>query len=164
MIKKTLLIIGYVVIILTMLVVFFADFSLIRGLYENQRQIDSMKEEAILKEQFYNNIEKICLEYALGNNEILVQKFDGFLKTNNISKERLLDYIKRLERYNSIKYENYLTEQKLLEDSFNNGEISKENFELSKDLLLKNYETSLNSLSDYFSSKEKTIFENGMEL
>lgn len=164
MIKKTLSIMGYIVIILTISVVFFTGLSRIIGrLYENQLVSDSMKEEAILKKQFYNNIEELCLEYALGENQILIQKFDDFLNTNHINKEHLLDYIRRLEIYNSLKYEDYLAQQKSLEDSFNRGEISKKTFKSNQEILLKKYENSLNSLIDYFSSNEKMIFENAKE-
>lgn len=164
--KKTLLVRGVGVILSTLLVVLLGGCSFIGEMQKIQEQIrleEEAKQEEDRLKSLYEKINEIGIEYYLGKNEALITQFEVFLEKNFISKERIFNCMERLNKYNNIKYENYLEEIEQLKNELNKNLISSEEFEQKSKYLEEKYEASKNRLDDYFTKEERVIFENSKE-
>ena len=118
-----------------------------------------IQEEEAEKVDFYEKVEQICLKYASGENEVLNEKFNLFLAENSISPESILNYVERLQTYNSDRRTELIKSEEDLKNS-----LPQEEFEAKREILLKEYINSLNTIEDYLSSTQKETFENSKEI
>jgi len=164
--RKTLLVRGVGVILSTLLVVLLVGCSFIGEMQKIQEQMrveEQIKQEEGKLKNLYEKINEIGIEYYSGKNEAFIKEFEVFLEKNFISKERILNCMERLKKYNDMKYEQYLKEREQLKDELNTNLISSEEFEEKSKRLEEKYEASKNRLGDYFTNEERKIFENSKD-
>lgn len=156
--KKVLLAFVAIGIILAIAISVVKVVPVFKELNKTQQIRIEIQREEVEKIKFYTKVEQICIKYALGDNKYFNEKFDTFLAENDIKEDTIVDFCRRLQTYNNIKWQEFFQEEEQLKDS-----LERKDFKEKRKKLLKDYLNSFNTIESYLSSNQKNAFEKNKE-